>query len=372
MKKIIILGCTGSIGSTTLQLLREEKDNSFEVVGLSAGKRTAELQALAKEFNCKNIASPYLEKAKGVYNTSKELLENTEADIVLNGLSGATGLEGSFYALTTQKDLALANKESVVMAYDLLVKVAKENNRRIVPVDSEHSAIYELIKAHKKENVKKVIITASGGPFRKLTRDELGLITPMQAVKHPTWNMGPKISIDSSTLANKALEVIEAARLFGMRSDQIQTVIHPQSIVHSMVVTSEGQTYAQLSFPTMRFPIKNSIYELANYDFKSFTNTPLFEVMEKEIALEFYKMDFQRFPFVKMGFDSIDLGSSATIAFNAANEVAVDLFMKNKLSFNKLEDVVAKTLYGYDWKARANSLDEVMKIDLEARNRTHA
>ena len=249
MKKILVLGCTGSIGSQTVDIVRNMKDQ-FSICGLAVGNNKEKLNSLCKEFNCKGAVF-----AEDGIEGIRSLVESCDADIAVNGIAGSAGLEPSLIVLENGIDLALANKETVVMAWDLVKSTAEKYNAKIIPVDSEHSAIFNLTQKIGIENISQIVITASGGPFRDFTKEQLENVTVEQALHHPTWNMGKKITIDSATLANKGLEVIEACRLFNQPAKNIKVVVHPQSLVHSLVRTKDGMLYAQISNPDMRHPI---------------------------------------------------------------------------------------------------------------------
>jgi len=253
MKKILVLGATGSIGKSTTDILRNQRDR-FTCCALTANSKKKELEALGKEFSCPTSLTS-LEGIDGI----KSLIEKTKPDIVVNGIAGSAGLEPSMAVLDSGRDLALANKETVVMAGPLMFEKAKKSGSRILPVDSEHSAIFTLVNQCKKENIEKIVITASGGPFRTFPREKLADVTVADALKHPTWNMGVKITIDSATLGNKGLEVIEAVRLFDVKASQVQVVVHPQSVIHSLVRTKDGIVYGQFSEPDMKHPILQAL-----------------------------------------------------------------------------------------------------------------
>lgn len=370
MKKIIVLGCTGSIGTTALSMLQSMKE-SIHVEGLSSNLRYGKMLSIAREFSCSCIETPVIDPAFeaqcrslgiDLYHSAEEMVSSCEADLVLNGISGAKGLEASIIALSSGKDLALANKESMVMAGPLLKALARKHGRRIIPVDSEHSAIYELVKAFGADSIRKLIITASGGPFRCASRESLFAVTPLQAAHHPTWNMGPKISIDCATLANKALEVIEAGMLFDVASESIVTVIHPQSSVHSLVTLKNGQTYGQISQPSMKFPILNAILDSFGMKIDTPLCTPLLELGE-ELHLDFYPMDFKRFPMVKYGYECLSRGSFWPILFNASNEVAVDAFRRGRIRFNQIEEIVGRTLEECRFTGSPSSFEDVWNYD---------
>lgn len=374
MRRLIVLGCTGSIGQTAMGLLREDP-RGIHIAGLSANTRRSAMLALAREFGCEAVATPLADSAfeescrqagARLFAGSAQMVEASDATLVLNGIGGAAGLEASIAALSSGKDLALANKESMVMAGPLLKRLARSKGRRIIPVDSEHSAIHELVKAHGADSVDKLVITASGGPFRLLPRERLAAVTPEQASNHPTWRMGAKISIDSATLANKALEVVEAGLLFDIPASRILTVVHPQSQVHSLVSLRNGQTYAQISEPTMRFPILNAICEGFGMTIERPLNTPLFD-LGREVHLDFYPMDFARFPLVRAGFLCLERGGDWPVVLNASNEVAVDAFRQGRIKFDQIEAVVLGTLDAWGGGAPPESFADVWEADRRAR-----
>lgn len=342
MKRAIILGITGSIGTTALKGIEKCKDK-LELVGYSYHSKDPEIPG-AKAF-CLNEN----------YKELTSFINSVNADIVLNGISGSAGLYASIAVINSKTTLALANKETVVMGMNLIFDYAEKNGVKIIPVDSEHSAIDELIQTNGKENISSLIITASGGPFKDRILSELDSITVEQAVKHPTWNMGPKISIDSSTLANKGLEVIEAHYLFGFKSDKIEVTIHPQSIIHSMVRTKSGQVYAQMSPPDMTFPIMRALLER---DFDKSVGTSL---DFSSLNLSFSKPDLKRFPFLTDAYQCIEKEGSYPIVFNTANEIAVDAFVKGKIKFTQIETTVRDVL-NKDWTYCPSSLEEIKDI----------
>ncbi len=355
MKKVLILGCTGSIGSNTIDVVRNSKED-FKICGLQANSQKEKLQNLSKEFNCPST----LTQTDGL-DGIKNIIENTNSDIVVNGISGSSGLLPSKFVLENGIDLALANKESVVMAWPLIKSLSQKNNAKIIPVDSEHSAIFCLINQIKKENVKQIIITASGGPFRTFTKEQLQSVTLEQALKHPTWNMGKKITIDSASLANKGLEVIEAARLFDMDTKNIQVVIHPQSLVHSLVRTNDGMIYGQISDPDMKHPIINALYHPKNK--QNYLQT--FDLFDKEFT--FYKPNFENFPMLNLAYKSAENKKSYTIAYNAANEIAVQALFDKKIKFTEIPLIVEKVLQK-DWTDEPSSFEIVFDQDKRARS----
>lgn len=328
MTRVAILGVTGSIGQTALRGI--SSCSEIEVVGASFHNRSF------------SAAYPTL-KTDGDIEEIKDFINYVKPDIVLNGISGSTGLKASIaVAKSNCKVLALANKETVVIGGQTFFSFAKQNNLEIIPVDSEHSAIDELLITNKVENTDKLIITASGGPFLNSKEEDLDKITVNQAVKHPTWNMGPKISIDSATLANKGLEVIEACFLFGFKPSDIEVVIHPQSVVHSMIQTKSGQIYAQMSPPDMVFPIMRALLK-RKVDFNVGNSLDF-----SKLDLSFRNLDVQRFPFVKAAFECADKKGLYPAVFNIADEVAVKLFMDGKIKFTQIYNIVDRAL-GLQW-----------------------
>lgn len=364
MTEAVILGLTGSIGQTAVRGCRSFKEQ-IHICGASVHSRVEQALSICIENGIKNLCitsdeiCPENTQVR-IFRNLKEMLLALKPDVVLNGISGSAGLSASVAAIETSPVLALANKESVVMGGKLLFEEAEKHGCRIIPVDSEHSAIDELISSEGRENVRSLIITASGGPFRNMALKDLEDISPEQAVKHPTWNMGPKISIDSSTLANKALEVIEAHFLFDFPADRIEVVIHPQSIVHSMIRSTSGQVYAQMSPPDMVFPIMRALLQ---YNFPheagkalDFTN----------LELTFSALDSERFPFVSDAFECVRLEAGYPTVFNTANEIAVDAFVRHKIKFTQIRSVVREAL-DRDWSGRIGSFDDIYEIQAKVK-----
>ena len=343
-KRIIVLGATGSIGTQTIDVVRAFPDD-FEIVMLSAHKEQAKLYALSKEFPRARLAlsgTPRPENSDVglsspvVYGKERflELIASTDAEIVVNGISGHAGLEPSLSALESGKNLALANKESVVMAYCLLDAAAHKQNKRILPVDSEHAALFQLLSQW--ENVQEVTITASGGAFRDHPLPSLASVTADEASVHPSWSMGRKISIDSASLANKGLEVIEASRLFSLAPSQVKVLIHPQSIVHALVRLKDGSLQACMSSPDMRLPILNAL---------TFPEIMASDFGHLELAgqsLEFRAPDHARYPVLEMAYQALRSGYGATIAYNAADEVAVASFERGEIQFTQIPQIIEK------------------------------
>ena len=358
MKRVLVLGCTGSIGTNTLNIIKYMPED-FKLCGVQAHSNKDRLMAIAESAKC-----PYLLTSE---NNSQEafekLIEESKPDIVVNGISGAAGLLPSKIMLENGLNLALANKETIVMAGDLIKELAYDKSVKIIPVDSEHSAIFCLSEKIGKENISKIIITASGGPFRTLTKDELEQVTIEQALNHPTWQMGKKITIDSATLANKGLEVIEAAKLFDVSSDNIEVVVHPQSLIHSLVRTKDGMLYAQISEPDMKHPILNALTWPQNRE----NYLEPFDLFDK--TMTFFKPRMQDFPMLSYAFECVKFGKAYPIAFNAANEVAVNAFLQEKISFQAISRVVRSVL-DKNWNHKIKSFDDVFAADNEARKYT--
>jgi len=362
MKRVIILGATGSIGTTCLNSIRENK-LPLNVVGISANTQVQKLEKIGDDFHVRSlhIASNRAHcDCFDYYSSIAELLDSTECDIVLNGISGFEGLAASTEVLKRGLDLALANKESVVSGGSYIFKLAEKTGSKIIPVDSEHSAIKALLDAHKSSHVDKLIITASGGPFRTLPLSEFKNITVERALNHPTWKMGKKITIDSSTLANKALEVIEASYLFNFDKDHIEVVVHPQSIVHSMIRMKDGAIYSQMGTPNMSLPIIEGL--LGTYDDCNLVKPLGFDAL----SLTFEKPDFKKFPLLKISYDILESGKGYPIAFNGSNEVAVESFLDNQITYLQLQDCVLDVMQN-DFSIASSSLEESIEIDKRAR-----
>ena len=374
-KRVAVLGATGSIGRQTLDVLRNLKDQ-FEPVLFAANRKSGELLELKNEFPGALIALALGEAADCKSGSGridffgKQGLLNAIAaarpDITVNGITGAAGLEPSIAAIEAGSDLALANKESVVMAGHLIFALARKKNVRIIPVDSEHTAILKLLEAHGRENASEIILTASGGPFRNYSMEKLGAVTPEEALAHPTWNMGPKITVDSATLANKGLEVIEAAGYFAFPPEKIKVTIHPQSVVHSMIRLKDGAVYAQMSKPDMR----HVIHEALTWPRTEFSP---FGVLDFDsLHLSFEKPDFERFPMLALAYEALGGGPLLPTVYNAANETAVQAFFDGKIGFLEIPRIV-----GYVIKQRAvcnasadnaaASIEAVLEADRKAR-----
>jgi 1-deoxy-D-xylulose-5-phosphate reductoisomerase len=359
-KRIAVLGATGSIGKSSLDIINKEKDK-FDIVLLSAHSSRDELEQL------KNSWPSAVCVLSGEKNGKEKLIDaigNVQPDITINGISGSAGLQPSLAAIEAGSILALANKETVVMAGELVFSLAKEKNVKIIPVDSEHSAIFKLIEAHGQNNdsntIKEIILTASGGPFRKLSLKEMENVTVQDALAHPTWKMGPKITLDSASMANKGLEIIEACAFFNIPPEKIKVVIHPQSVVHSMIRLCNGVLYAQLSKPDMRHPIHDALFwpdtAPLSVDVLDFTS----------LVLEFEMPDIDKFPMLNLAWKAAKKGGLYPCAYNAANEEAAAAFLNQKIGFLDIPKITGSVLEK-DWAFNYNNIKTVIKADADAR-----
>ena len=355
-KRVALLGATGSIGKSALDVLTRGKD-TFEVVLLSAHSNGGGLADAGRQWP---KAETVLSGEAGGRERLLAAIAGCGANITLNGISGAAGLEPSITAIEAGSNLALANKETLVMAGPLVLKRAKEKNVRIIPVDSEHSAIFHLLEAHSANDLDEIILTASGGPFRNYTLREMENVTPQAALAHPTWNMGVKISIDSASMANKGLEVIEAAVLFNLPPEKIKVVIHPQSIIHSMIRMKNGAVYAQLSRPDMRLPIQEALYwpEAGQTDFGRLDFNSL--------SLEFYPPDTEKFPLLALAYEAVKKGGLYPCAYNGANEAAVAAFLEGRIGFLDI-GCVTRNVLDKDWTGEPENIAQVLEADRRAK-----
>lgn len=350
-KRIAILGSTGSIGTQTLDVIAHDPD-TYQVEALAAGSNLELLVKQIRQFSPK-IVSVGTEKLAGelkdvigdsvkVYYGEDGLIEaaaGTEADLVVTAMVGSMGLKPTLAAIEAGKTIGLANKETLVTAGHLVSALARRKNVALLPIDSEHSAIFQCLNGESHKQVGKLILTASGGSFRDRTREQLAGVTVAEALQHPNWSMGAKITIDSATMVNKGLEVIEAHWLFGMPYDQIEVILHPESVIHSMVEYCDNSVIAQLGNPDMRVPIQ---YALTYPDRKPTPTSPL--KLAEIGRLHFREMDYERFPCLAMAFACGRTGGTAPTVFNAANEVAVARFLKGEIAFLEIEHVIEQTL----------------------------
>lgn len=362
-KKISILGSTGSIGRQALEVIEKLQDK-FEIIALAAGGNTELLNEQIRKFKPKYASASNLSEIEGAKPVSlDEICSNTENDIILVAVSGKIGLRPTITAINNGIDIALANKETLVMAGDIVMPLAKEKGVNIIPVDSEHCAIHQCIKDILQ--VDKLIITASGGPFLRKSIEDMKNATVEQALAHPRWNMGKKITVDSATLMNKGLEVIEAHHLFNMDYDKIEVVVHPQSIVHSAIEYVDGSVIAQIGLPSMHIPIQYAITYPERYEgikSKSFSFA--------EIArLDFELPDVEKFKALRLACEAGRVGGSATVCLNASNEEAVFAFLEGKIKLFDIIDSVEKMMDKH--KVIQNpTLDEIFEIDREIREKT--
>jgi 1-deoxy-D-xylulose-5-phosphate reductoisomerase len=376
MKRISILGSTGSIGTQTLNVISLMK-GVIKIEGLAAGSNINLLKQQVKKFRPKavsvNSASDAIKLKKwakvnnvniSVYSGKEGIIKLatlSSVNLVVAAIVGAVGLSSTIAAIKAKKDIAIANKEALVIAGDYIMKLASKLGVKILPVDSEHSAIFQCCNGEKRAQIKKILLTASGGPFYKYTGD-LSKITIDQTLDHPTWKMGKKITIDSATLMNKGLEAIEASVLFGVPIDKVEIIIHPQSIVHSMVEYMDGSVIAQLSTPDMRLPIQ---YALTYPERISSKIKPL--NLSKVGGLEFYKPDFNKFPALGFAYFSARKGYTMPTVMNAANEVAVNAFLNGDIRFTDITKIVKKTILSHKI-IRSKSLDVIIKADVWSRD----
>ncbi|HHW49669.1 MAG TPA: 1-deoxy-D-xylulose-5-phosphate reductoisomerase [Clostridiaceae bacterium] len=371
-KNIAILGSTGSIGKQTLEVAR---NLNIEVSGLTANTNIALLEEQAREFRPKMIAvgseelACKLEKRlKGlgiqvVYGTEgiSRVASIDSVDTVVSSIVGIAGLLPTLEAIKHGKNIALANKETLVTAGELVVKEAQEKGAKILPIDSEHSAVFQCIEGNRPNDVKSIILTASGGPFRGKSVDELEHVSVQEALKHPNWKMGKKITIDSATLMNKGLEVIEAKWLFGVSEDKIQVVIHPQSAIHSMVEYVDGVIIAQLAAPDMRIAIQYALTypeRLSN----NFSRLDLLKVGE----MTFESPDYKTFPCLKLAIEALKTGGTMPTVLNAVNEVAVSMFLEGKIGFMEIPRIIEEIMGRHKVNTRP-SLDDIIEVDIWAR-----
>jgi 1-deoxy-D-xylulose-5-phosphate reductoisomerase len=374
MKHISIIGSTGSIGTSTLKICAAHPEK-FRVVGLAAGRNVSLIAEQVKTFKPRVVclASKHAATALAACIDTKiirivwgseglnAVATLPQADLLVSAISGAAGLLPTYAALGSGKDVALANKESLVMAGELLVREARRRNRKIIPVDSEHSAIAQILNGRGLRDVRNIILTASGGPFLTYTQKQLAQVTPRQALKHPRWKMGSKVTIDSATLMNKGLEVIEAHWLFGIEPERIKIVIHPQSIIHSMVEYIDGTVIAHLSQPDMKGPIA---YALSCPDRLTDTVKPLnLTALE---TLTFCAPDEKRFPSLRCAYQALAAGGLMPAVMSAANEVAVHKFLDGTIRFTAITQTTERVMNAFDNSGRL-TLDGVLAADRWAR-----
>jgi 1-deoxy-D-xylulose-5-phosphate reductoisomerase len=343
MKRIALLGATGSIGRQALDVIAAHPE--LELVAAASGSQPIDGLAPLTQ----------------VGGDLTDLLERAQPDLVLNAVVGFAGLPATLWALERGIELALANKESLIAAGELALAAQRRGGGRMLPVDSEHSAAFQCLQGCSPDSIDTLIITASGGPFRGRTREELEDVTPAEALAHPTWNMGPKITVDSATLANKGLELIEAHFLFGLPYERIEVVVHPSSIVHALVRLRDGAALAHLGYPDMRVPISYAL----TYPDRAATPIPPLD-LASGLTLEFHEPDLETFPLLALAREAGERGGTYPCTYNAANEVAVAAFLEGRLPFLAIADVVAEALAAADGTP-ARDLDELVEADAQAR-----
>lgn len=375
-KKVVLLGATGSIGGSTLRVLRAHRDK-LKLVGVAAQSRHEELAEICREFDVRHAAlgsEPAFTRAQQADNFPAdtqlscgesgltELATLAEADIVLIAVVGAVGLRPALAAIEAGKDIALANKELLVLGGAHVIEAAKRKGVRLLPTDSEHNAIFQCLEGHPLEQVSKLILTASGGQFRDTPVSELENVTPEMATQHPNWSMGPKITVDSATMANKGLELIEAHWLFGLEPDRLEVVIHPQSVVHSFVQYIDGSILAQLSPPDMTFAIQHCLlYPERAQGVEATTD------FRKAFSLDFTPPEFAKYPCLQLAYDALRTGGSAPAIFNASNEVAVERFLAKEIRYLEIPKLIEHSLAQIDTSS-SPSMEELFTTDAETRS----
>ncbi len=375
MKKITILGSTGSIGLNALKVI-ESNPEKYKVLALAAGRNIERLMEQIEKYHPTVVAVaekgdaevlrrqlPKHKKPDILFGQDGyvQLVTLDEANTVISAMAGAAGLVPTYAAIQAGKDIALANKETMVMAGSLIMTQAKKQNVPILPIDSEHSAVLQSLQGHRKEDLRRIILTASGGPFRELPIEKFESMTPEEALQHPNWNMGKKISIDSATLMNKGLEVIEAKWLFDLQIEQISILIHPESIIHSMVEYRDGSIIAQMGIPDMITPISYAL----SYPRHEETHLPPLELDEIG-TLHFWKPDRNRFKCLDLALKAAQIGGSMPAVLNGANEIAVDSFLSGEIGFLQIPRLIEKVMEAHD-AVPIHHIEEVLTIDHWAR-----
>ncbi len=373
-KQIAVLGSTGSIGKSVCDIVRRSRGR-LKIVGLGAGRNLELLAKQIEEFSPLKVAvmtEELAQRLKGMISNSSvqvlwgkdgynELASMAGADLVVSSMVGAAGLIPTVTAIEAGKDVALANKETLVAAGPLVMRLVEEHRVNLLPIDSEHSAIFQCLQGYRDSMVKNIILTASGGPFREKPAKELSSITPEEAVAHPNWSMGAKISVDSSTLMNKGLEVIEARWLFSVPPERIDVVVHPQSIIHSMVEYIDGSIIAQMGIPDMRVPISYALY----WPDRMELDLPSLDLV-KMGPLTFEAPQMEKFPCLGLAFKALEMGGTATTVLNAANEVAVEAFLQGRIPYLKISEIISEVLNELGGQ-EMESLDDVLRADALAR-----
>ena len=371
---VSILGSTGSIGTNTLKVV-ERFPERFRVVGLAAGRQTDRLLEQIARYRPRQVSlsadAPDEDRARVRFEFPEvqvlqgiegmvEVATHPECDFVMSATVGAVGLVPTLRAIEAGKNVGLANKETLVMAGELMTRAIATSGGTLLPVDSEHNAVHQCLDG-RKHDLKRIWLTASGGPFRLSSLEDMRRATKAEALKHPTWNMGRKISIDSATMMNKGLEIIEAHWLFGVSADRVRVVVHPQSTIHSMVEFVDGSLVAQLGVTDMRLPIQYAL----TYPERVETDLPPLD-LDSPLSLDFHPPDHERFPAIGLAYRALDVGGTAPATLNAANEVAVDAFLHDRIGFLSIAEILAETLSRIEIRA-AGDLESVLEADLRAR-----
>ncbi|SFM31688.1 1-deoxy-D-xylulose 5-phosphate reductoisomerase [Gracilibacillus orientalis] len=377
MKNITLLGATGSIGLQTLDVIKEHPDQ-FRLYGIAFGKNVDKATEIIKAFKPKIIVvqDEKVRKELLIHTDQSTILVGREAldevsadpktDVLVNAVMGSVGLSATLTAIRHKKQIAIANKETLVTAGHIVMEAAKKYGVDLLPVDSEHSAIFQALNGESRKDVNKIIVTASGGSFRDKTREQLRGVTVKDALNHPNWNMGAKITIDSATMMNKGLEVIEAHWLFDIPYDKIDVIQHKESIIHSMVEYADKSVIAQLGTPDMRVPIQ---YALTYPDRLALPPSKSLDLVEIS-TLHFSKMDMDRFPCLAFAYQAGRKGGSLPTVLNAANEAAVDLFLREKITFLEIEEVIENAMTNHSF-VKQPDLETINAIDQEIRNKTY-
>ncbi|WP_019907680.1 1-deoxy-D-xylulose-5-phosphate reductoisomerase [Thermoanaerobacter indiensis] len=375
MKKVIILGSTGSIGTQTLDVIKNFREN-FEIVGLTAYNNVELLSKQIREFNPKVVAVKDEDKANQLRENLKKNVEiltgskglqeivKYDADLVVVAVEGIAGLIPTVTAIQRGKDIALANKEVLVTAGQIVMDLVKKKDITLLPVDSEHSAILQCLRGNDKKEVSRLILTASGGPFRGKKKEDLRKVTVNEALNHPNWKMGKKITIDSATLMNKGFEVIEAKWLFDISEDKIDVIVHPQSIIHSMVEYIDGSVIAQLAAADMRIPIQYAL----NYPTRNYINGINFLDFSLTTQLTFEKPDLETFRCLSLAYEALKIGGTMTTVLNAADEIAVSLFLNKKIEFLQIAEIIDESMKEHN-NIQNPTLDDIINVDKEVKEK---
>ena len=367
-KNIILLGATGSIGESSLRLLRKNREK-FNLVGVSAHNNAGLLSKIVNEFDVPNVVLSNHKNTKLYYgkndlnvgHSSLIELAKINCDIVISGIIGMSGLYPAYSAISVGNNLAIANKETLVSAGKIFMEKSSEKKVNILPVDSEHSAIFQCLEKNNRSNVDFITLTASGGPFLNMPIENFKYIKPRDAIKHPVWKMGQKISVDSATMFNKALEIIEASVLFNIKSDKIEVTVHPEHIIHGLVHYKDGSIIANLGFPDMITPLSVAL----NWPTRIDLNLKKLSLNNIN-SLSFFKPDFKKFPGLKLGWDVLDNPNFSPIVLNASNEIAVDAFLNNQIRFPDIYNIVYETLNICNPSVPQN-IGDIIEIDKIAR-----